>query len=468
MLKAFFRSLAGRKEDPAEAAAWMSRAADLRKAGEPRQAIAAYRKASELGAAAADVHLQLGALHASLAEHDAAIDELQRAIAAAPENADALCMLGTVMSDLRRPGEAAALFQRALAIRPEFSEAHFNLGLARFEQADFAAARASFARCVVLNRGEPWSAERRADLATDPMPRFEPRDMGVNPVKLRHDCEQLEYLLGLGRLPESYRSVLDDYRQLLGEVSSLDADSLVPFDAARHALVARTYKRPIYIAEVPLPSGPLINPALDFAGIEARYSEALPQVIAVDELLTPPAFEALRRFCRESTFWNNIKPGYLGAYFYDGFCSELLLRLAWELRERFPAVFHGLPLQMMWGYKCDATLPGLGVHADAAAVNVNFWITDDSANLDPQCGGLLVYPQDAPEDWGFGKFNYDSGAIQRYLGSTGDEPLRVPYRANRAVIFDSDLFHATDRPRFREGYLNRRINITLLYGLRSM
>jgi hypothetical protein len=46
--------------------------------------------------------------------------------------------------------------------------------------------------------------------------------------------------------------------------------------------------------------------------------------------------------------------------------------------------------------------------------------------------------------------------------------VRVPYRANRAVIFDSDLFHASDRPHFREGYLNRRINITLLYGLRSM
>ena len=42
------------------------------------------------------------------------------------------------------------------------------------------------------------------------------------------------------------------------------------------------------------------------------------------------------------------------------------------------------------------------------------------------------------------------------------------YRANRAVIFDSDLFHATDRPVFRDGYLNRRINITFLYGRRTM
>jgi len=40
-------------------------------------------------------------------------------------------------------------------------------------------------------------------------------------------------------------------------------------------------------------------------------------------------------------------------------------------------------------------------------------------------------------------------------------------RANRAVIFDSDLFHETDMTDFEKGYENRRINITLLYGWRG-
>jgi len=43
----------------------------------------------------------------------------------------------------------------------------------------------------------------------------------------------------------------------------------------------------------------------------------------------------------------------------------------------------------------------------------------------------------------------------------------VPYRANRAVIFDSDLFHETDVIRFKPGYENRRINVTLLFGRRQ-
>ena len=35
------------------------------------------------------------------------------------------------------------------------------------------------------------------------------------------------------------------------------------------------------------------------------------------------------------------------------------------------------------------------------------------------------------------------------------------------MIFDSDLFHQTDQIDFKEGYLNRRINITMLYGRRG-
>ena len=54
-----------------------------------------------------------------------------------------------------------------------------------------------------------------------------------------------------------------------------------------------------------------------------------------------------------------------------------------------------------------------------------------------------------------------------FLVQAGANSVTVPYRANRAVIFDSDLFHETDRIEFKEGYTNRRINITMLYGNRG-
>lgn len=465
-MRKLLRSLVKAKPPAAQVEAWLAEAHTRRKAGEPREAIALYRKALAAGAAPAATRLQLGALHAEIGERAQAIDELRQSLAAAPDDIDAICMLGSVMTDLGRADEAAALFARAVELKPDLSEGHFNLGLAHFERGDLTAAAASFARCAALNRGTPWTDAQRARLGGEARPAFSPQDMAVNAMKLGHDCEQLADLLELGRLPANFRDVLADYESLRAEVRAVGIDRLVPFDPARHPLVAKTYKRPFHICDVPAPAGALVNPQLDGRALEERYLAAEPNVVTVDELLTREALAALRRFCFESTFWNNIKPGYLGAYFYDGFCSPLLLRLAWELRAALPRVFRGAPLQMMWGYKCEYGLPGLAVHADAAAVNVNFWITEDSANLAPESGGLLVYPQDAPEDWGFAKYNHDPAFILRYLESTGGEPLRVPYRANRAVIFDSDLFHATDRPQFRDGFRNRRINITLLYGSR--
>jgi hypothetical protein len=444
---------------------WLALARENQARGETQQAIAAFHRAIDAGDTSADAHYQLGLSYAELSDHARAERHLEQAVELAEYPATALCALGTLAYDRGRFGEAVERLERALAFQSDLPEIHFNLGLAQFELGRFADAASSFSRCIALNRGAPWDAARRARLDLPPAPAFSPQEMAVNTIKLKHDCEQLEYLLARGELPPDFAEVLADYRELLREIDGMSFSSTTSFDPAAHPLVARTWKRPLLIADVRPPEH-MINPALDFAAIEERYLASQPNILAVDELLAPDALAAVREFCLRSTIWNNILPGYLGAYFYDGFCSELLLRLAWELRARFPRIFRGLPLQMMWGYRCDCTLPGLGVHADAAAVNVNFWITEDEANLDPERGGLLVWPQTAPPEWGFSKFNVSSDTIRDFLESTGAVPVRVPYRANRAVIFDSDLFHASDQPSFRPGYTNRRTNITLLYGSR--
>lgn len=445
----------------------LEQARDLAGRGETSAAADAYLQALERGAPGEIVHLRLGTLYMEAAEHAKAAAHLEKVLAIQPDHADALCVLGMVMNDLRRYDDAIRYASRALAARPAFPEAHFNLGLARFENSDLRAALEHMDKSYALRRGEPWKPEPATHLENEAELSFSAAEMGVNEVKLLHDCEQLEYLLSLARLPRAFEAVAAEYRRLLDELRGTGGHSVTPLDSARFPLVARTYKRPLHIAGTPAFAGPLLNPRLDGRSIEARYQATQPNVVVVDDLLSPQALQELRRFCRESTVWNNVQTGYLGAYMFDGFCSEPLLRLAAELRERLPGIFRGLPLQMMWGYKYDCTLPGIGVHADAAAVNMNLWLTEDEANLEPDGGGLLVYTKHAPRDWGFAKFNRDSASILRYLDSTGSVPLRVPHRANRAVIFDSDLFHATDTLNFRAGYLNRRLNVTLLYGLRS-
>ncbi len=99
-------------------------------------------------------------------------------------------------------------------------------------------------------------------------------------------------------------------------------------------------------------------------------------------------------------------------------------------------------------------------------MNVNFWITPDEANLDAQRGGLVIWDDAAPLDWDFAKYNDNEDAIREFLARNGARSTTVPYRANRAVTFDSDLFHKADRIAFQNGYTNRRVNITLLYGRR--
>ena len=79
----------------------------------------------------------------------------------------------------------------------------------------------------------------------------------------------------------------------------------------------------------------------------------------------------------------------------------------------------------------------------------------------------MVWDKAAPLHWAFAQFNNDAGLARRFLAESGAKPITVPYRCNRAVIFDSDLFHETDAIHFRDGYRNRRINVTLLYGRRA-
>lgn len=448
------------------AAARLDEARRLHRAGETQAALQAYQAALDAGAASPEVRLAMADLHSGLAEHALAAAHLEALLASDPRNADALCMLGTVMSDLGRHTEAATLLREALAVRPAFPEAHFNLGLALFETGILDEALGQFAQCLVLRRGAPWQGA----WPPPPGPRLSGEDALVNWVKIKHDCEQLEYLLRLERLPAEYFPVLEEYRTLLQSLREAgDGVDLRPLDTDRFPLVAATYKRPLYVATSEVVDGPIVRPDLDWRAIERRYLDGSPSVVTVDGLLTPSGLSALRRFCRESFVWNDVRAGYLGAYFFDGFASGALLALAAELRARMPEVIGDHPLQMMWGYKYESELAGAGIrlHADAAAVNVNLWLTEDEANLEPEGGGLLIHSQDAPPDWGFAKFNRDVATIEQALREAGAPPIRVPYRANRAAIFDSDLFHATDSPRFRHGYMNRRINVTLLFGLRA-
>ena len=86
--------------------------------------------------------------------------------------------------------------------------------------------------------------------------------------------------------------------------------------------------------------------------------------------------------------------------------------------------------------------------------------------MEATSGGLVIHDVDAPMHWDFDTYN-GSDLIKPYLQRQNSKAVTIPYRQNRAIIFNSDLFHATDAVSFRPEYENHRINVTMLYGDRE-
>src|SRR5581483_1164920 len=287
--------------------------------------------------------------------------------------------------------------------------------------------------------------------------------------RLKHEAEQVDYLISRGLLGPEHQPYLEALKRLRAiSGSAVDQRNRIAVGEDVSGIMP-SFNRILHYADCPALEAGALNPALDVAAIEARYHASRPEIMHVDELLTADALASLRTFCLESTIWKrDYENGYLGAFLGDGFATPLLLQIAEELRLKFPGIFKQHRLTQAWAFKYDSELTGLNLHADAAAVNVNFWITPDDANLDSEHGGLVVWDKEAPRDWNFREYNNDRNRkkIFDWLAGAGAQAVRIPYRANRAVVFNSDLFHETDRFSFKDEYESRRINITLLYGHR--
>ena len=79
----------------------------------------------------------------------------------------------------------------------------------------------------------------------------------------------------------------------------------------------------------------------------------------------------------------------------------------------------------------------------------------------------MVYDVEAPLDWSFNSYNSNLIGIREFLTEHDSGKTVVPYNENRIVLFNSNLFHETDTIEFKQGYENRRINVTLLFGNRD-
>jgi tetratricopeptide (TPR) repeat protein len=286
--------------------------------------------------------------------------------------------------------------------------------------------------------------------------------------KIRHDREQIEYLLRRERIRMN-RDVRD-HLEALGEVLQLLKSQkltkeLLTLNEDLAELLGPFYDRMLYLKPRKRLKGHAINPRLNFRKMEEAFLKSKPRAIFLDDFLTEECLQTLRDHCLESMVWTDVKTfGLINSSVFWGFANEAIYQVAEEAADRMPRIFRDQRLIDVWGYKYEEKCPGLWPHADMGNVTLNMWLTPSSANRDPESGGVWVYDAYPPDDWTVGKFNALHGPGKSYLRSKQPAKVRIPYRENRAVIFDAMLFHQSEPIDFFGGYENRRINTTYQFG----
>jgi len=439
-------------------------------AGRAEEALASYRKALALSPANPALAGAVARILWDLGRKDEALEEITRLLAARPEDIAVRHYRGNMLRELRRFDQALTEYDAVLAARPDLAEPWTNRGAVLSEMGRHEEALESLDRALTLEPGLVAALSNRG-LALRDLARLEEalesldRALVLQPDHVAALTHRGKVLSEMDRLEESFHS----FRRVSELTLSSDDGTKLPHRIAhdREQLQWREARGETgrFIGGEKL-NGPAVN-SHNRSSVTQAWLASHPRIVVVDDLLTPDSLSALRRYCLGSDVWHTAYgQGYLGAFPESGFAAPLLAQVAEELRAAFPEIFAAHPLRYHWAFKYDSGLKGIGIHADEAAVNVNFWITPDEANRDPQSGGMVIWDKQAPLEWDFAKFNADEGAAYAFLKQNGAKPVTVPYRTNRAVIFDSNLFHRTDEISFAEGYENRRINITMLYGRR--
>jgi len=287
--------------------------------------------------------------------------------------------------------------------------------------------------------------------------------------RLKHDCMQVRWLIERRKLDTRFDAVAASYERLLATLSDRhDCNEIITLEPDDLASISAFHRRCLLIHKCDRVEN-CLDRANDFATYEATFLK-LPledRCIVIDDVLTPQALGALVAYCHESTIWHNDAQkgkNYLGAYQQSGFLPPLVVQIAETLKERMPRLLGGVPLSQVWAYRQVMGNEAIGTHADFAKVNVNLWVTPSEYNRVSESGGLRVYRAAAPDSWTFDNYNNDVEMIKSLTSEK--ECKTIEYRQNRAVIFDSRLFHESHKPQFVDTYEGMRINITILFGKR--
>ena len=419
-------------------------------AGQLDQAEAAYRDALVISPGHAAITHNLGVLAAAQSKHGSAIACFDKAIAAEPSFVAAHYNRAVAQHSLGQSHEARQGFTRVCALDPGHYHAHRALGFLWLAEGNRGRALDHFARTYELRRGDDRTGIAAKSLTE------------ATRGKLLHDAEQFRFLSErltdrqrFDVLARNYETVANDFPEAPTTLSDRQL-----------ATLGDDYNTAIHICDAPEIAGRAVNERPDRDAIMQSFRKRQAGAAWFDDLLTPPALLGLKRYLLESTIWHDFSHigGFVASYLEDGLACPLLLQIADEIRGAFPELLAPHPLSQAWAFKGREAKAAVEAHADDAAISINFWVTADEANLNPDGSGLVVCRVPPPATWQMKDYDADKDEVAAFLDRHAGDSLIVRYRENRATLFESRLFHRSDAPEFATGYANHRINLTLLFG----
>lgn len=120
-------------------------------------------------------------------------------------------------------------------------------------------------------------------------------------------------------------------------------------------------------------------------------------------------------------------------------------------------------LMKYWAVMCHRNV-GLHAHSDNAMLALNLWLTPDECNLNQNTGGMILHDVKRSEEMQVHEFNAAPWAIDYLKSNTKGEIIKIPYKNNRAVLFDARIFHESDIVTFDSTSVDAcRINLTLAF-----
>jgi hypothetical protein len=331
-----------------------------------------------------------------------------------------------------------------------------------------------------LARGDFDGAKRWYDRALSSVSGLEDTRMlpfgNYNHGRVKHDLAQLNWLCDRGALSHNEFAEERHQLELLVEATAPAVSESEPM-LETHKIrteeflsLLKVYRRCLHL-DSSIPPDDMLNIRCISEGIE-RYTkskQASEQIVVVDNFFSDAGILYLNNYLLNSHIWHNDaqKSGcYVGCYQTNGIRTPFLNSCIEVVEGIIRNNGMNFDLEQIWAYRNVVGTRAVGLHADFSCLNVNIWLTPDVYNNDPSTGGLNIYPILTPDEWKFETYNDDGPKLQKLIENT--RPIGIPYRFNRAVIFNSAFPHSSQPSSFEDCYQGWRTNLTLLFGDRGV